>query len=190
VHRCIDRRRINTRGFEPKGPSSTKVSTSLKRARFFRSTKLEQSLRLSRIRMPSIDLNQFANPFMMTAAKRMTSKSRACTRPAASPLRLSGEPPLGSSCVNWQALKGAAKNSSPQAAANLTRWAHAAMGGLRRAQRCALVSSTYSATSTARWGQDRVHHRHRASEVQDRDDDPRYNIRRLVQLERLAAAPA
>jgi len=38
--------------------------------------------------------------------------------------------------------------------------------------------------------QDRPHHRHRAIEVQDRNDEPRYNIRRLVQLERMAAAPA
>jgi hypothetical protein len=37
----------------------------------------------------------------------------------------------------------------------------------RRARRCAPVSSSH------RWRQDRAHHRHRAGEVQDRDDEPR-----------------
>jgi hypothetical protein len=38
--------------------------------------------------------------------------------------------------------------------------------------------------------QDRAHHRYRAREIQDRDDELGYNIRRLVQLERMAAASA
>jgi hypothetical protein len=53
----------------------------------------------------------------------------------------------------------------------------------------ARVEHVFGHQENAMGGEMVSNHRHRAAKVQDRHDEPGYNLRRLVQMERAAAAP-